>query len=71
MRIAEVDRHGSTRLAYLAVHDGRVACPQRGIVDLGRCLSCASYRGFRDGRPERLICAADEFLVDAGPHRDR
>jgi hypothetical protein len=55
----------------LPVDEGRVVCPQRGVVDVGRCLGCASYRGFRDGHRERLLCAADAFVDEIRPRRAR
>jgi hypothetical protein len=69
--IRELDFGGSARLMLLPVDEGRVVCPQRGVVDVGRCLGCASYRGFRDGHRERLVCAADGFAGDGPVRRDR
>lgn len=43
----------------LPVSGGRVACPRRGVTDLGRCLSCPAYGGFQDGPVERLVCMAE------------
>lgn len=43
----------------LAVEAGQVVCPRRGIVDLEYCFICPSYRGFREGHVEALVCSAD------------
>jgi hypothetical protein len=71
VHIRELDFRDRARLMLLPVDEGRVVCPQRGVVDVGRCLGCSSYRGFRDGHRERLVCAADGFPGDGPVRRDR
>ena len=63
MRSTRRDRIQARDERVLAVEAGQVVCPRRGIVDLEDCLVCRSYRGFRDGHIEGLVCAGDE---DAG-----
>jgi hypothetical protein len=43
----------------LAVEAGQVVCPRRGIVDIEDCFICESYRGFREGHIEGMVCVAD------------
>jgi hypothetical protein len=52
-------REEETGTLGLTVRDGRVACPMRGWVELEQCLDCAGYRGFAEGRVERLVCHPD------------
>lgn len=42
----------------LAIEEGNVACPRRGVVDLDRCFRCRDYAGLEEGPVERLVCAA-------------
>ena len=46
-----------------AVEVGQVVCPTRGAVDIELCFTCSSYRGFQDGRSERLVCAPGPALL--------
>ena len=46
----------------LAVRNGRVSCPGRGVVDVETCFACPRFRGFREGTTEDLVCAYEAVL---------
>ena len=48
------DRHEHT----LAVENGQVVCPRRGVVDIERCWACPAYRGLSTGPIEMVVCGA-------------
>ncbi len=49
----------------LRVEGGRVACPQRGLVDLTVCWMCPASIGLSGDVHERLLCTADPFTTVA------
>jgi len=50
------------RERVLAVEDGQVVCPRRGVVDLEMCWVCPAYRGLTTGLREGVICGTEPFL---------
>jgi hypothetical protein len=46
----------------LAVDEGRVACPRRGVIDLELCFLCPRFLGFHQGITEGLVCGYESVL---------
>jgi hypothetical protein len=40
----------------LAVEDGQVTCPRRGLIDVEHCWACPAYDGLSTGRFEGVVC---------------
>jgi hypothetical protein len=51
------------RERVLAVDDGQVVCPRRGIVDLSLCWGCPAYRGLTTGPREGVICGTEPVFL--------
>jgi hypothetical protein len=60
----KTDRNGRDhrRDRILAIEDGRVVCPRRGLADLESCWTCPAYAGLSATHREGVICRAN--LVD-------
>lgn len=68
--------HDHESLFHLAVSDGFVSCPRRGLVDVLECFVCGFGRGLSGGTDERLLCAWDprraaDDATGAGELHDR
>ena len=59
MRSFNSHRMRPPRERRLAVEDGQVVCPRRGIVDLETCWACPAYRGLTTGPREGVICGTE------------
>jgi hypothetical protein len=46
----------------LAVEEGQVVCPHRGVIDLETCFPCSRFRGFQEGITEGLVCGYESVL---------
>ena len=46
----------------LAVEEGQVVCPRRGVIDLETCFACSQFRGFQEGITEDLVCGYELVL---------
>ena len=46
----------------LAVDEGLVSCPSRGVIDLELCFICPRFRGFHEGITEGLVCGYESVL---------
>lgn len=55
--------HSSPGERLLAVDEGQIVCPRRGLVDIEACWICPSYRGMSSGRVEGLLCATESTLL--------
>jgi hypothetical protein len=51
------------RERVLAIEEGQVVCPRRGIVDLELCWDCPAYRGLTTGRLEGVICGTEPVFL--------
>ena len=47
------------RERVLAVEEGQVVCPRRGIVDLELCWTCPAYQGLTTGSREGVLCGME------------
>ena len=56
-------RNRPPRERVLAVDDGQVVCPRRGIVDLDECWGCPAYRGLTTGPREGVICGTEPVFL--------
>jgi len=66
--LSKTFRPWSARPIQLTVEAGQVACPVRGIVDVERCFTCSSYRSYRNGLPDQLLCTPRRpSLLDDAP----
>ena len=55
------------RYRTLAVEDGEVVCPRRGVVDLELCWVCPAYGGLSGGRVQGVICTMNLSDLAIGP----
>jgi hypothetical protein len=47
------------RTCQLPLHDGRVACPSKGDIDVERCYLCPRLRAFYDDESgTKVVCSA-------------
>jgi hypothetical protein len=46
----------------LAVEEGQVVCPRRGVIDIETCFACPRFRGFQEGITEDLVCGYESVL---------
>jgi hypothetical protein len=58
-----------THERILAIEEGRVMCPRRGIVDLEDCWTCPAYRGM-SGWIEGLVCSTAPVILPFGGARE-
>lgn len=56
-----------SRHRTLAVDDGEVVCPRRGVVDLELCWACPAYGGLSEGRVQGVICTMNLADLRIGP----
>ena len=63
MRLNYSHRMRPPRERALAVEDGQVVCPRRGIVDLEMCWVCPAYRGLTTGSREGVICGTEPVFL--------
>jgi len=52
-----------SRERVLAVEEGQVVCPRRGIVDLELCWTCPAYQGLTTTAREGVICATEPAFM--------
>jgi hypothetical protein len=45
-----------SRDRILAVEEGQVICPRRGLVAIERCWVCPAYDGLSAGHIEGVVC---------------
>ncbi len=55
MKLRRLSRSRS-RDRILAVEDGQLMCPRRGLVDIERCWVCPAYDGLSAGHSEGVVC---------------
>ena len=65
MRFNDSHRRRPPRERVLAVEEGHVVCPRRGIVDLTLCWGCPAYRGLTTGPREGVICGTEPVFLPA------
>jgi hypothetical protein len=63
MKSYSSNRMRPPRERVLAVEDGQVVCPRRGIVDLELCWNCPAYRGLTTGMREGVICGTEPVFM--------
>jgi len=63
MKLNYPHRMRPPRERVLAVDDGQVVCPRRGIVDLDMCWGCPAYRGLTTGPREGVICGTEPVFL--------
>ena len=51
------------RERVLAIEEGQVVCPRRGIVDLELCWNCPAFQGLTVGRSEGVICGTEPVFL--------
>ena len=66
MKSYSAHRTRPPRERVLAIDEGQVVCPRRGIVGIELCWACPAYRGLTTRRLEGVICGTEpEFLAVA------
>lgn len=63
MKWYDVHRTRRSHERVLAVEEGQVVCPRRGIVDLEMCWACPAYLGLTTRLREGVICGAEPVFL--------